>query len=263
MILLLLISLELQAQNNGIYNGGIAAGWTTEQYSSIVSNSIFTGGQGQGYHHFLFSIESNSSIYAGGPSDGFHVNRYSQTTNGRIFAGGRGDGDDMTQFEQESNNSIFAGGREDGYDRQLFSDQTHGEIFVGGSDDGYSSSGLSKLIWTGAIDKDWLMAGNWNLQRIPTISDQATIAGGAANYPLLTDKLQVGIGDEYIYVCNSLEIFADAELNGTTDAWFENNMGTMEIAGTMTFYKNPNERYINKSNSIISILSGGEIHIIH
>ena len=261
--ILILVSFQnLLAQNNGIYNGGNAAGWTSEGFSQVIANSIFSGGQGQGYFQDMVSMQNNSLIYAGGPSDGNDLGRFSHSTNGRIFAGGQGDGDEVGRFEKETNNSIFAGGIEDGYDKQLFADQTHGEIFVGGSDDGYSSSGLSKLIWTGAVNKDWLVAGNWNLSRPPNRSDQAVIASGAPRYPALNGKLQIGTGSDYTYVCNSLLINSGAELNGNSNSWFVNDIGIIDVSGTMTFYKNPDQYNLNKRASILKVTEGGKIHII-
>lgn len=84
-----LSSVSVQAQNNAIFNGGMADGWNLSAYQQVVVN-IFTGGNGDGWNYNNFS-QPGSAIFNGGNNDGWHVEGYAQLGND-IFSGGIGDG---------------------------------------------------------------------------------------------------------------------------------------------------------------------------
>ncbi len=49
---------------------------------------------------------------------------------------------------------------------------------------------VGSLVWTGAVSSDWSNPGNWDLGRVPTIVDDATVGIGTPNLP----KLSVSTG---------------------------------------------------------------------
>ncbi len=49
---------------------------------------------------------------------------------------------------------------------------------------------VGSLVWTGAVSSDWSNPGNWDLGRVPTVVDDATVGIGTPNLP----KLSVSTG---------------------------------------------------------------------
>ncbi|MCC7317020.1 MAG: T9SS type A sorting domain-containing protein [Bacteroidales bacterium] len=89
LLLMVLGSLVVQAQNNAIFNGGVADGWHKNAYQQS-ANNIYTGGNGDGWHFHAFA-QSGNALFNGGNGDGWHFNAFAQTGNS-IFGGGQGDG---------------------------------------------------------------------------------------------------------------------------------------------------------------------------
>lgn len=87
--ILVLGCMKVQAQNNAIFNGGIADGWDRNAYQQA-ANNIYTGGSGDGWSYQSFAQASNA-IFNGGNADGWGFNSFAQTGNS-IFSGGGGDG---------------------------------------------------------------------------------------------------------------------------------------------------------------------------
>ncbi len=110
-LLFLLGNTEMKAQNNPVFNGGVADGWANAVYSQP-ANSIFTGGNADGWSAFAFNQPSNA-IFAGGIGDGWDSAGFAQPGNS-IFFGGVGDGWDKISYAQPGNN-IFLGGIGDGW----------------------------------------------------------------------------------------------------------------------------------------------------
>ena len=46
-------------------------------------------------------------------------------------------------------------------------------------------------IWTGAVDSDWSVAGNWQAGRVPIMTDVAVIPGGTSRSPVLSASVTV------------------------------------------------------------------------
>lgn len=109
--LLLFLSVAVQAQNNPIFTGGNADGWTNNAYAQS-TNDIFKGGAGDGWSFSAYQQTSND-IFVGGIGDGWAFSSFLQAGNA-IFNGNTGDGWSFSNFLQ-AGNSIFTGGQGDGW----------------------------------------------------------------------------------------------------------------------------------------------------
>lgn len=103
------------AQNNPIFGGNSADGYSHSRTSQESTNSILTGGRDDGFAESRFSNVAESGIIGGGMDDGYSAERYSTPSNNQIFSGGSDDGWDNALTGSISNNSIFDGGPDDGY----------------------------------------------------------------------------------------------------------------------------------------------------
>lgn len=81
--------LQAGAQNNAIFGGGTADGWSSNSVAQAVGN-IFTGGSGDGWAGNNYA-QAGNSIFSGGPGDGWTFSFFAQNGNA-IFGGGQGDG---------------------------------------------------------------------------------------------------------------------------------------------------------------------------
>ena len=212
-MLLLIFQGIVNGQNNGIFNGGNLDGFSHVQMKTVTQNIIFKGDFHDGFSVKNYETSTNRLSFKGGNDDGYSIAFVDKSLNNFIFNGGIADGYNFETEQSESNNSIFSGGVNDGFSIENISSESNENIFVGGDGDGYSESKLSKLIWTGAIDKDWLMAGNWNINRTPNVTDYVTVPGGLIRYPVLNGKLLLGKSGEHTYTCSSILIMTGGNVN--------------------------------------------------
>lgn len=133
----LLFSLSLWGQNNPIFHGASADGYSLARQESNAHNPLFLGSREDGYAQQRHEKPQNSRIFKGGIEDGYAQERTGQALNSPIFTGGKEDGYAHWRISLPSNNAIFIGGREDGYAQQRFHKQNHNLIFEGGRDDGF------------------------------------------------------------------------------------------------------------------------------
>jgi Concanavalin A-like lectin/glucanases superfamily len=101
----------LTAQNNPVFTGGNAAGWSTNGVAQA-GNNIYTGGNNAGWSSSSVA-QTGNNIYTGGNGSGWSTNGVAQTSN-NIFTGGNGDGWSTNGVVQTGNN-IFTGGNGDGW----------------------------------------------------------------------------------------------------------------------------------------------------
>lgn len=129
--------LNLVAQNNTIFSGGINQGYHHAYISQSTNNGIFGGGVDDGFGRARFTQSINSRIFFGGNGQGYNQGYFSQAINGNIFTGGIDDGSAHVRFAMASNNRIFSGGINQGYDQSYYSQPANNGIFDGGSGEGY------------------------------------------------------------------------------------------------------------------------------
>ena len=136
-LLLLLLNAGTFAQNNAIFFGGSADGWTAQNLVQA-SNNIFKGGSADGWsaQNYL-QAGGGGNIFKGGSGDGWDVRNYLQGGGGTIYKGGSGDGWDSKNYIQ-SNVSLFKGGFGDGWDSKNYM-QSNVSLFKGGTGDGWAS----------------------------------------------------------------------------------------------------------------------------
>jgi hypothetical protein len=257
---LFLLPISCGAQQNGIFNGGPGHGWARYSWQSAQHNSIFNGHLADGYTSAGMEIVIHSNIFHGQAGDGYASSRMVMITNQPIFAGGSGDGFDQNRYSQQTNHDIFSGGHHDGVDTKFYAQQSTNQVYAGSGGDGYSSSLFSKLIWTGSHNTDWLVASNWNLNRVPTLSDQVIIPTGTLHSPLLKGKWLINKADAHIYTCKSFIIKAGAEINATNACWLE-NYGDMLIHGKVMLKPHASRQHSNYAPGIITISPGGQFRI--
>ncbi len=109
--LLMNLFLNSSAQNNPIFGGGEADGFTNNNYLQPGSN-IYTGGEADGWSVTSFT-QPFSNIFSGGDADGWANTNFSQPVYS-IYNGGEADGWAYTIYLQAGNN-IFNGGEADGW----------------------------------------------------------------------------------------------------------------------------------------------------
>lgn len=251
---------NMSAQNNGVFNGGKGIGWAQGIYHAQSNNGIFHGGKEDGLSVSIFTIKSHSPVFAGGSNDGFSYSRFEIEDHNQIFAGGGDDGADQRYFQQQLHNSIFFGGSDDGADHNERSEKTDNLIFAGGKQDGYSQSRISKLIWVGTKSKDWLMAANWNITRVPNVVDHVVIPTGLVNYPALTGKILINQQGDFLYTCRSIDVLKEAEITGNEAAWFI-NFGQFNILGLVNILGNTNFPSQNLEGGNIHVSGSGLLHL--
>ncbi len=133
--LLMMGSLLTFAQNNPIFGGGAADGYSNNNFLQN-SDNIFTGGTADGWAVGSF-MQPNGNIFTGGDADGWASTTFLQPTS-NIYKGGEADGWAATNFLQ-SGNAIFNGGDGDGWAKTIFL-QAGNSIFNGGEGDGWAST---------------------------------------------------------------------------------------------------------------------------
>lgn len=150
------------AQNNAIFAGGIAEGFTQEFFLMPSSNFIFAGGAGDGFGQICALQLSNNQLFAGGNGDGFTNACFIQPSQNAIFAGASGDGFDENCFLQISSNGIFSGGSADGFSVACFAMVAQNLIFSGGDADGFDmdcfSTPFGNDIFEGGIADGYTVA---------------------------------------------------------------------------------------------------------
>ena len=134
-VMLLIISFAGYSQNNAIFKGSTADGWSSGGYMQSAS-SIFTGGNADGWSSGGY-MQSHTSIFSGGTADGWASGGYIQS-NTSIFSGGIGDGWASLDFTQ-SNLNIQTGGIGDGW-ASIDHTQSSTNIQTGGIGDGWAST---------------------------------------------------------------------------------------------------------------------------
>jgi Secretion system C-terminal sorting domain len=143
---------KTNAQNNAIFNGGSADGFSVNLFTQpdIAANNIFNGGNADGFSVNCFAqptVAANNTVFNGGNADGFSVNCFVQPTvaaNNTVFNGGNADGFSVNCFVQPTvaaNNTVFNGGNADGFSVNCFVQPTvaaNNTVFNGGNADGFS-----------------------------------------------------------------------------------------------------------------------------
>lgn len=117
LLICLIPSISFSQQNNPIFGGSSADGYSRERISTQSESQIFAGGPDDGYTSSRVSNTGDSDIFTGGADDGYSVGRYAPLPNNNsIFDGGPDDGYAVVRVVPQSNNGIFNGGPDDGYD---------------------------------------------------------------------------------------------------------------------------------------------------
>jgi hypothetical protein len=255
-----LVNQEINAQNNGVFNGGVGIGWTQGFHNAQNNNPIFQGGKDDGISVSVHTEQSQSPIFAGGSNEGYSISRFEADDHNPIYAGGSDDGVDYKHLQQQSHNSIFFGGSDDGEDHNEQSQQSDNLIFAGGKQDGYSQSRISKLIWTGAMSQDWLMAGNWNVARVPDVGDHVVIPSRLSKYPALEGKMLINQQGGFLYTCRSIDVLKQAEITGTNATWIM-NYGQFNIFGSVVIIGNLGHPSQNLEGGNIFVGGSGLFHL--
>lgn len=245
-------------QNNYIYNGGAAHGFSSMRMKIGSNNSIFSGNSSDGFDKIEYAQASKK--WVGGVDDGFSFQRFDVQMINAIFAGSEEDGMAFTTYAQSSNSEFFHGGVEDGFSFEVIGNLDSGLVHSGGAGDGFSASGISKLIWDGDLSKDWLMADNWNIPIVPTMNHSVCIPGGVPNYPKLSDVLGISIVEEHTYASKSVTIMEGGLINGIGNIQIIVN-GKLIVAGDLFITPGTSARFIGRKDGMIRILNGGEIRI--
>ena len=118
---------KTNAQNNAIFNGGNADGFSLNRFTQpdiAANNTVFNGGNADGFSVNQFTqpdVAANNTVFNGGIADGFSVNCFAQldvAANNTVFNGGNSDGFTVNCFAQPTvaaNNTVFNGGNADGF----------------------------------------------------------------------------------------------------------------------------------------------------
>ena len=151
---------KANAQNNAIFNGGIADGFSLNRFTQptvSTNNTVFNGGNADGFSVNCFAqptVAANNTVFNGGTADGFSVNCFAQPTiaaNNTVFNGGNADGFSINCFAQPTvaaNNTVFIGGNADGFSVNCFAQPTiaaNNIVFNGGIADGFAFSCVGSL----------------------------------------------------------------------------------------------------------------------
>lgn len=139
-LLLGLFGHTIHAQNNAIFTGGVADGFTLACFLQPSGNLIFAGGPADGFVQNCFLQASNNTLFTGGNADGFSQDCFLQPSGNLIFAGGNADGFDQDCFVEPASNGVFAGGNADGFSIACFAMAAQNAIFAGGIADGFDQS---------------------------------------------------------------------------------------------------------------------------
>ena len=254
----LLFQLHLAGQNNYIYNGSGESGFSFNTIHAVSNNSIFEGNTNTGFNKYFYSKFDQNWI--GGIDDGFCQRFFGTLSNNLVYNGSFEDGMDFQTFNQVSENPLHNGGAEDGFDYGHYLSIPSLLTFEGGEGDGFSASGISKLIWDGDLNTDWLMADNWNIPIVPTISHAVCIPSGVPNYPKLSSLLGISFLGTHTYACSDLEIFSDAHVKGIDDIYIIVNSNLI-VHGQLLLKTSNKPKIEAKSKGLIEIKNGGVIRM--
>lgn len=257
MVLNFVLVCPCASQNNYIYNGGDAQGFSFSYAIMAVNNSIFAGNSEDGFDHETHASISQS--WNGGIDDGWGYGMVKTTIN-EVYFGGTDDGMDYCYFQDALNGSLFFGGTDDGFSYQSVNSIMDGLVFEGGEGDGFAHSGISKLIWDGDLNSDWLMADNWNIPIVPTFSHSACIPSGVPNYPKLSGVLNISLKTDHSYICSELKILPEAVVKGIEGTRVVVN-GRLIVLGDLLINSSGNLLLEGRENGIIQIGSGGSIRV--
>ena len=196
--------------------------------------------------------QPDNDIYEGGNGGGYDM-KTQEIVNLNFFKGGDGQGF-SSSIEKINNLVYFKGANGEGY---ASSDKKIDNLvyFKGSEGDGYSKSiRCEDFIWTGAIDKDWLMAGNWNYNLLPDLKRRVIIPMGAANFPLLSSGI-FAIGDNPnngAFECGELWIQSGALLVTSSNNKVE-NYGDILIDGMMRVENTVQDAFQNLNGGLVRI----------
>ena len=222
----------LLGQHSYIFNGGTGMGFVANGTSTPDHNPIFGGALDDGWAIGTHSTKAHNSIHDGGNEDGFDGAAGATTTQSQIFPGGQNDGFDQAGSATIDHHAIWHGGFDDGFAAGLGSTDVHSPIFAGGADDGFDQSGISGTIWTGAVSKDWLLAGNWHNDIVPTVSHHALVPRTAPRFPVLYGLLLIGEPGPHQYTARSVRIAFGASIHGLQESKIINK-GVLEVGGLL------------------------------
>ena len=242
----LLWSLQVSAQ----FLGGTSDGFDQAQDSTI--GTLHAGASGDGFAYGLHS--PSSGIFPGGSGDGFAYGQHYPTDT--ISRGGSSDGFDLAL--RESSHKLFHGEDHDGYSSAIYT-SSH-PIYYGASQDGHDFGiYLYYHAWTGAINTDWLVAGNWTSNIIPTDSIRVRIPGTAPNMPgLNAGTFKVGAGASGTYLCRDLWIEQGASMLAKPNTYIINR-STILVDGVFKWRNQDEDSFINRPGSRLRIRSGGVV----
>lgn len=216
MMLLMAFCMSCLCQNNPIFKGGNADGWSIIAFQQA-SNNIYIGGNGDGADKAVY-LQAGSNIFFGGDGDGWNRAIFSQSVN-NIFTGGAGDGWDRTSFSQSAN-GIFNGGNGDGWDKAAYAQAANG-IFNGGNGDGWDRTAYSQPgsnIFFGGAGDGWASAYR-PMAPLPVTLLYFTAKKGTATSSLLEWKTSQEINSSHF------------EVERSNDAITFNKIGRVAAAG--------------------------------
>ena len=257
MLFYLLFLASSFGQNNYIYNGGQAQGFAFSLSAKVINSSIFSGNSEDGFNHLTYAV--SSQFWSGGSDDGWGSILFS-TNVSSIYAGGLDDGMDFGFFQDDLNGSIFRGHDEDGFSSHIMLSIMDGLVFDGGENDGFGYSEISKLIWDGDLNSDWLMADNWNIPMVPTFSHSVCIPNAVPNYPKLTGVLNIALKEDHTYICSEINIFSGAVVKGLEGTRVVVN-GRLIVLGDLLIKSSGTSLIEGREDGLIQIQSGGIISV--
>lgn len=183
------------------------------------NNNIFDGGVADGFSEFNYVPSSNNDIFNGGSADGFSENVFQR--NNHIFGGGVADGFDEDFFFNQ--NHIFSGGMNDGFDEVSY------EIIV--------SEVIIKINLQGAFGGTAMNTNLNDLDAFPLLepyssSYEVQNAGVTTTQPILTDNdivdwvlIELRDKTNHIFTAKAALLKADGsivETDGTSSVRFFN-----------------------------------------
>ena len=226
------LTIMLAGQHNYIFNGGAGMGFVANGGASTGHNPIFGGAADDGWDADQFITPLHHGIFAGGQKDGFDAAFHGTMTLSGIFAGGHNDGFDQDGASTEDHHAIWGSGTNDGFAANQASTDINSLVYAGGSDDGFDQSGISGTIWTGAVNKDWLIAGNWLGDVVPTVSHHALIPRDAPRFPVLYGLMLIGEPGYHKYTARSVRIAFGASIHGLLESEIINK-GVLRVDGLL------------------------------
>jgi hypothetical protein len=254
--------------------GGNADGFSYDNSGNITINyqQFYSGGgnyDGSAMNDFNGYFYDPLMVFDGDDGDGWSCGGYDGYVYPLMFTlGGWKDGAAIVSSGMISVNNQYYYCRSsigDGYSWGLYSGGLMPYIYCrGGNGDGFitTSSGIESLgygIWTGYINSDWGLAGNWKHNTIPTSSMNVLIPGGAPYHPVLLDPLAILTGSG-TYFCRRLDIYPGGMLSVHSHLRVN---GILNVEGMLNFEESEINIFTILANGKLSILNGGEVNIQH